>query len=84
MLQAALDGNPTHLSRYMRDILPNILNDLQSPLAAPGLSSLYIRLEKCVFSISQKVLGEKNKVEIWKVFALCFNANLCEFPFQAT
>lgn len=57
MLRAGLEGNPTHLSRYFRDILPSILNDLKSPLAAPDLSAFYVQLLKSVFSSSQIILG---------------------------
>lgn len=67
MLRAALEGNPTHLSRYFRDILPNILTDFQSPLAAPDLSSLYTQLRQCVFSSSQSILGKK----ISCVYCIC-------------
>ncbi|KAE8739724.1 hypothetical protein FOCC_FOCC014768 [Frankliniella occidentalis] len=58
MLRAALEGNPTHMSRYFRDLLPNILNDLQSPLAAPELAPFYIQLQNGVFSSSQRNLAD--------------------------
>lgn len=58
MLRAVLEGNPTHLSRYFRDILPSILTDLKSPLAAPALSAFYIQLKECVFSSSNIILGD--------------------------
>ncbi|KAJ1530782.1 hypothetical protein ONE63_005633 [Megalurothrips usitatus] len=58
MLNAALEGNPAHLSRYFRDILPYILTNLQSPLAAPTLCDFYIKLQKSVFNSSQRILGD--------------------------
>jgi len=52
MIKAAANGNGKELSLYFRDLLPYILKDLQSPLAAPYLSALYIELRKCVFFTS--------------------------------
>jgi hypothetical protein len=49
MTKAAADGNCQELSLYFRDLLPCVLRVLQSPLAAPYLSTLYIELRKCVF-----------------------------------
>jgi hypothetical protein len=53
MIRAAAIGNGEELSLYFRELLPHILKDLQSPLAAPYLSALYIELRKCVFFNSE-------------------------------
>ncbi|PSN31349.1 eIF-2-alpha kinase activator GCN1, partial [Blattella germanica] len=58
MIKAAANGNGEELSLYFRELLPYILLDLQSPLAAPYLANLYIDLWKCVFTNEQKYLGE--------------------------
>jgi len=59
MIKAAANGDGEGLSLYFRDLLPSILRDLQSPLAAPYLSTLYLELSKCVFFTSgHKYLGD--------------------------
>ncbi|GFG32063.1 hypothetical protein Cfor_06845 [Coptotermes formosanus] len=44
MIKAAANGDGEGLSLYFRDLLPSVLRDLQSPLAAPYLSALYLEL----------------------------------------
>lgn len=59
VIKAAANGDGEGLSLYFRDLLPSILRDLQSPLAAPYLSALYLELSKCVFFTSgHKYLGK--------------------------
>ncbi|KAJ4427091.1 hypothetical protein ANN_24706 [Periplaneta americana] len=59
MMRAAANGSGEKLSLYFRDLLPCILKDLQSPLAAPYLCPLYIELRKCVFFNKEyKYLGD--------------------------
>lgn len=59
MIRAAANGDGEGLSLYFRDLLPSVLRDLQSPLAAPYLSTLYLELSKCVFFTSgHKYLGK--------------------------
>lgn len=58
MIRAAAKGNPIQLSMYFKDLLPFILNDLQSPLAAPYLSKLFTDLRKTVFNQHLESLGE--------------------------
>ncbi|XP_021942062.1 eIF-2-alpha kinase activator GCN1, partial [Zootermopsis nevadensis] len=59
MIKAAANDSGEELSLYFQDLLPHILKDLQSPLAAPYLSALYIDLRKCVsFTSRHKYLGD--------------------------
>lgn len=52
------DGAKVELSLYFRELLPVILRNLQSPLAAPYLSKLFISLRKCVFGTEQNAFGK--------------------------
>ncbi|RZC38970.1 translational activator GCN1-like, partial [Asbolus verrucosus] len=58
MVRAAAKGNPLQLSLYFKDLLPYILNGLQSPLAAPYLSKLFTDLRGTVFNHNLETLGE--------------------------
>ncbi|KAJ8966633.1 hypothetical protein NQ314_003400 [Rhamnusium bicolor] len=58
MIRAAAKGNPLQLSLYFKDLLPSILQDLQSPLAAPYLCKLFTNLKKTVFWDNLESLGE--------------------------
>nr|CAD7392316.1 unnamed protein product [Timema cristinae] len=58
MTRAVARGNGAELSMYFRDLLPFILRDLQSPLAASSLIQLYVELRHCVFTGEQSSLGE--------------------------
>lgn len=58
MIQAAARGNPLQLSLYFKDLLPSLLQDLQSPLAAPYICKLFTSLRKTVFSDELDTLGE--------------------------
>ena len=58
MIRAAAKGNPLQLSLHFKDLLPSLLNDLQSPLAAPYLSKLYTDLRTVVFTNKLETLGE--------------------------
>nr|CAD7442358.1 unnamed protein product [Timema bartmani] len=58
MTRAVARGNGAELSMYFRDLLPFILRDLQSPLAASCLIQLYVELRHCVFTGEQSSLGE--------------------------
>ncbi|XP_063238170.1 stalled ribosome sensor GCN1 isoform X2 [Bacillus rossius redtenbacheri] len=58
MVTAAIEGTGRELSVYFRDLLPPILRNLQSPLAAPYLTKLFVDLRKCVFFGEQESLGE--------------------------
>lgn len=55
---AAAKGNPVEFSLCFKDLLPSILQDVQSPLAAPYLTKLYIDLRKTVFHHDLNSLGE--------------------------
>jgi len=57
MLRAAATGNPSELAVYFRDLVPTLLRNLPSPLAAPYLVKLFIELRKCAFEKSDDVLG---------------------------
>ncbi|KAG5899951.1 hypothetical protein JTB14_002498 [Gonioctena quinquepunctata] len=58
MIKAAARGNPIQLSLHFKDLLPNMLQDLQSPLAAPHLCKLFVSLRKTVFPKDSETLGE--------------------------
>lgn len=58
MIEACAKGNPLELSLYFKDLLPSILQDLQSPLAAPYLCKLFTSLRKSVFPKHLETLGE--------------------------
>lgn len=58
MITAAARGNPLHLSLYYKDLLSPILQDLQSPLAAPKLCKLFTDLRHTVFPKHLESLGE--------------------------
>ena len=54
----AMNGNGQELSFYLKDLLPPILKNLASPLAAPAMSDLYIHLKKVVEIGSNPILGD--------------------------
>nr|CAI5870225.1 unnamed protein product [Callosobruchus analis] len=58
MIRAAAKGNPLSLSLHYKDLLLTLLQDLQSPLAAPDLSRLFLDLRKTVFNGDFKMLGD--------------------------
>lgn len=54
MVNAAAVGNPSELALWLRDLLPAILKNLTSPLAAPTVCELFIHLQKIVTIVSTK------------------------------
>lgn len=58
MIRAAAHGDKFHLSFNLKDLLPPILKNLSSPLAAPTMSQLYVDLAKIVTITSDKTLGD--------------------------
>ncbi|CAH1977085.1 unnamed protein product [Acanthoscelides obtectus] len=58
MIRATAKGNPVALSLHYKDILLILLQDLQSPLAAPDLSKLILDLRKTVFNGESEMLGD--------------------------
>ncbi|KAK0174572.1 hypothetical protein PV327_010330 [Microctonus hyperodae] len=54
MINGLKRGNSIHLSYYLCDLLPPILKNLSSPLAAPTLSQLFIDLRNIITIISPK------------------------------
>lgn len=58
MIRASMTGNPLHLSLNYKFLLPILLQNLQSPLAAPCISNLFTDLSKPVFSNELCSLGE--------------------------
>lgn len=58
IIRATAIGNPTKLSVFFKDLLPVVLNNLNSPLSAPHLSKLYLKLGECVFAGPQKLFGQ--------------------------
>ncbi|KAL3270236.1 hypothetical protein HHI36_009292 [Cryptolaemus montrouzieri] len=57
MVKAAAMGNPAEVSLHLKTLLPVLIKDLQSPLAAPYLSKLFTDLRNIVFP-SNDTLGE--------------------------
>lgn len=57
-MKAAAKGNPVELSLNYKDLLPLILHNLQSPLAAPHLTKLFLDLSETVFPPDMRILGE--------------------------
>lgn len=53
----SMHGNGQELSFYLKDLLPPILKNLGSPLAAPAMSDLYIRLKE-IIKINNPVLSD--------------------------
>ncbi|XP_030761834.1 eIF-2-alpha kinase activator GCN1 isoform X2 [Sitophilus oryzae] len=58
MINAAAKGCPLHLSLHYKDLLPLLLQDLQSPLASPYLTKLFTDLRTTVFDRDLYFLGE--------------------------
>ncbi|KAK4875808.1 hypothetical protein RN001_012230 [Aquatica leii] len=58
MIRSAVKGNPNELSLFFKDILPLILRNVHSPLAAPYVTKLYVDLHKIVFEKNCQSLGE--------------------------
>lgn len=59
MVRAAAKGNPLYLSLHFKDLLQLLLQNLQSPLAAPFLTKLFLDLRKTVFTDSDlNIIGE--------------------------
>nr|XP_031848654.1 eIF-2-alpha kinase activator GCN1 isoform X2 [Nomia melanderi] len=48
LVMCSIKGNGQELSFYLKDLLPPILKNLESPLAAPAMSDLYICLQNIV------------------------------------
>ncbi|CAG9865117.1 unnamed protein product [Phyllotreta striolata] len=58
MVKATAKGNPLHLSLHFKDLLPSLLQNLQSPLAAPHVCKLFTALRTVVFRDELDSLGE--------------------------
>lgn len=58
MITAASAGNPVKFSLHYKDLLPLIIQDLQSPLVAPYLTKVFMELKNTVFSKDLHTLGE--------------------------
>lgn len=58
MVYSAAKGNPKQLSLNFKFFLPILLQNLQSPLAAPYMSNLFIDLRRIVFQNDSAILGE--------------------------
>ncbi|XP_076383364.1 lethal (3) 80Fj [Megalopta genalis] len=57
LVMCAVKGNEQEFSFYLKDLLPPILKNLGSPLAAPAMSELYICLKNIVKISNNPVLG---------------------------
>ncbi|KAI4488580.1 hypothetical protein M0802_011470 [Mischocyttarus mexicanus] len=57
LILCAIRGNGQELSLYLKDILSPILKNLGSPLAAPAISELYIKLREIVQIGTDTTLG---------------------------
>lgn len=58
MINAAAEGNGFHLSFYFKDLLPSILRNLASPLAAPTMAELFVGLSKAVLISNDPTLDQ--------------------------
>ncbi|XP_050089217.1 eIF-2-alpha kinase activator GCN1 [Anopheles aquasalis] len=56
-IEGAAKGTPKQLSLFFPTLLPAILRVFSSPLAAPAMVKLYIRLRDCCFNSEQVELG---------------------------
>ncbi|XP_012231678.1 stalled ribosome sensor GCN1 [Linepithema humile] len=54
----SIRGNRQELSLYLKDLLPPILKNLGSPLAAPEMSELYVALRRTVTIDNSAILGD--------------------------
>ncbi|KAL0272371.1 UNVERIFIED_CONTAM: hypothetical protein PYX00_005366 [Menopon gallinae] len=51
-------GHPSKFSTYFKDLSPVLLNNLNSPLAAPYLTKTYVKFSDCVFYGSSRLFGK--------------------------
>ncbi|XP_058803320.1 stalled ribosome sensor GCN1 isoform X2 [Phymastichus coffea] len=58
MVKATARGNGFHLSFYFKDLLPSILRNLSSPLAAPTLSELFVNLRTAITISNEETLNQ--------------------------
>ncbi|KAM0733122.1 Stalled ribosome sensor GCN1 [Formica fusca] len=58
LVTCSIRGNQQELSLYLKDLLPPILKNLGSPLAAPEMSELYISLRQTVTMDNNVTLGD--------------------------
>ncbi|XP_076236761.1 lethal (3) 80Fj [Calliopsis andreniformis] len=58
LITCSVNGNGQELSFYLKDLLPPILKNLGSPLAAPAMSDIYICLKKVVRIGNNPILGD--------------------------
>ncbi|XP_037092852.1 eIF-2-alpha kinase activator GCN1-like [Pollicipes pollicipes] len=58
LVDAAAAGAPTSLQQQYTELLPTLVSSLQSPLAAPVTSQLWLRLARLPFDAPQKPLAE--------------------------
>lgn len=58
MIKASARGNGYHLSFYFKDLIPSILRDLSSPLAAPIMAELFIDLREAVIMSGDTILDQ--------------------------
>ncbi|XP_014232646.1 eIF-2-alpha kinase activator GCN1 [Trichogramma pretiosum] len=58
MIRAAKQGNGYHLSFYFKDLLPSILRNLASPLAAPVMAELFVELRDAIMISHDSTLNE--------------------------
>lgn len=58
LVACSIRGNRQELSLYLKDLLPSILKNLGSPLAAPEMSELYVSLRQTVTIDNSVILGD--------------------------
>lgn len=51
-------GHPSKFSTHFKDLSPVLLDNLNSPLAAPYLTKAYLKLSDCVFFGSSQLFGK--------------------------
>ncbi|XP_065343673.1 stalled ribosome sensor GCN1 isoform X1 [Cloeon dipterum] len=57
MVDAAVEGQPDAFSFYFKDLIPALLQTLQSHLASESTHLLFLRLGRCVFGVQQRTLN---------------------------
>jgi len=68
MIKGIIAGNPLLVSQSLRYLLPGIISNLQSIIAAPHLKDVFISLAFCVFNVDEvkrsKVFSKVNNGRI--------------------
>lgn len=58
MIRSSAKGDPIIFSTYFKDLLPVLISNFNSPLAAPNVTKVYLELSECVFNGPQRLFGQ--------------------------